>query len=161
LRWLPAILIAVGLLYSCASAPLADNEVELREKLLAIALEQRGVPYHYGGGSRKGFDCSGLVQYSFAQIGLNVPRNSYDQYRYSTPVYISRIQAGDLLFFRTDNSFVTHVGIYIGDNLFVHAPGKGKYVTTERLDESYYQKRLVGVGSMFQKAVLREARLQQ
>lgn len=111
---------------------------------------QRGVPYIFGGTKpQTGFDCSGFVQYSFQQLGLHIPRSSYEQYRASTPVYINRLQPGDLVFFRTRSIFVSHVGIYIGDNRFVHAPGKGRPVSTDSLDSAYWRKRLVGGGSVF------------
>ncbi|HEY3487317.1 MAG TPA: NlpC/P60 family protein, partial [Gammaproteobacteria bacterium] len=81
-----------------------------------------------------------------------IPRNSYEQYRLSTPVYLSRLQPGDLVFFRTRGVFVSHVGMYIGDNRFVHAPGEGRPVSTDNLESPYWRKRLVGGGSIIGRA---------
>lgn len=147
-----------GLLQSCAGARVVDDYSELRTRLIDIAMNQRGAPYVFGGNRpQTGFDCSGLVQYSYKQLGLHIPRNSYEQYRLSTPVYISRLQPGDLVFFRTRSVFVSHVGIYIGDNRFIHAPGEGRPVSIDSLDSPYWQKRLVGGGSLINPAQLAEA----
>lgn len=148
-----ALAAGCSLLQSCAGGRVVDDYPELRERLVSIALSQRGVPYVFGGNSpRTGFDCSGFVQYSYERLGLRIPRNSYEQYRLSTPVYINRLQPGDLVFFRTRNIFVSHVGIYLGDNRFVHAPGAGRSVSIDSLDSSYWRKRLVGGGSILGRA---------
>lgn len=159
-RWVVAILTmaaGLGLLQSCAGGRVVDDYPELRARLVSIAMSQRGVPYIFGGTTpQTGFDCSGLVQYSYQQLGLHIPRSSYEQYRLSTPVYINRLQPGDLVFFRTRSIFVSHVGIYIGDNRFVHAPGEGRPVSTDSLDSPYWRKRLVGGGSVFGRVQLVE-----
>lgn len=148
-----ALAAGCSLLQSCAGGRVVDDYPELRERLVSIALGQRGVPYVFGGSSpRTGFDCSGFVQYSYERLGLRIPRNSYEQYRLSTPVYINRLQPGDLVFFRTRNIFVSHVGIYLGDNRFVHAPGEGRPVSIDSLDSPYWRKRLVGGGSILGRA---------
>ena len=153
-----AIATICGLLQSCAGGRTLDDYPELRAQLVSIAMNQRGLPYAFGGARpQTGFDCSGLVQYSYKQLGLHIPRNSYEQYRLSTPVYISRLQPGDLVFFRTRSIFVSHVGIYIGDNRFIHAPGKGHPVSIDSIDSPYWQKRLVGGGSIISRAQLAEA----
>jgi murein DD-endopeptidase len=163
-RCVGAILALAGgcsLLQSCAGGRLVDDYPELRARVVNVALNQRGTPYVFGGTRpQTGFDCSGLVQYSYQQLGLHIPRNSYEQYRLSTPVYISRLQPGDLVFFRTRGVFVSHVGIYIGDNRFVHAPGEGRPVSIDSMDSPYWQKRLVGGGSIISRAQLAEARYQ-
>lgn len=149
-----ALAAGCSLLQSCAGGGrVVDDYPELRARLVTIALNQRGLPYVFGGTSpRTGFDCSGLVQYSYAQLGLSIPRNSYDQYRLSTPVYINSLQPGDLVFFRTRNIFVSHVGIYLGDNRFVHAPGEGRPVSIDSIESAYWRKRLVGGGSILSRA---------
>lgn len=146
--WMFGIALCLGV-YGCAStyAPQGDYEY-LRPMVVSTALSMQGKPYRYGGSTPAGFDCSGLIQYTFRQAGVTVPRNSYDQYKTSSPVYISRLQPGDLLFFRINGIFVSHVGIYIGDNRFVHAPGKGKSVRIDNLDSEYWQEHLVGAGSL-------------
>lgn len=147
-RWLCGTALCLGV-YGCASTYSQSDYEHLRPTVVSTALSMKGTPYRYGGSTPAGFDCSGLIQYTFRQAGIAVPRNSYDQYKASSPVYISRLQPGDLLFFRTlGGMFVSHVGMYIGDNRFVHAPGKGKHVHIDSLDEDYWQKRLVGAGSL-------------
>lgn len=153
-----AVATCCSLLQSCAGGRIVDNYPELRARLVDIAMNQRGISYVFGGNRpQTGFDCSGLVQYSYEQLGLHIPRNSYEQYRLSTPVYISRLQPGDLVFFRTRSIFVSHVGIYLGDSRFVHAPGKGRPVSIDSIDSPYWQKRLVGGGSIISRAQLVEA----
>ncbi len=146
----PACYAMILLTFGCAAKPPLED-TRLRSQVVAVALSMQGKPYRYGGSTPAGFDCSGLVQYSFKKSGLNIPRNSYAQYKFSAPVYISRMQPGDLVFFRIDGSFVSHVGIYIGDGRFVHAPGKNRSVSIDQLDADYWQKRLVGGGSVFRK----------
>jgi cell wall-associated NlpC family hydrolase len=89
-----------------------------------IALRYLGVPYVWGGASPSGFDCSGLVMYVYAQIGISLPHFAAAQYALGTPVARSDLQPGDLVFFDGLN----HVGIYIGDGQFVHAPETGDVV---------------------------------
>jgi cell wall-associated NlpC family hydrolase len=154
-----ALAAGCSLLQSCGgNGRIAADYPELRARLVSVALGQRGAPYVFGGNNpRTGFDCSGLVQYSHEQLGLRIPRNSYEQYRLSTPVYLNQLQPGDLVFFRTRNIFVSHVGIYLGDNRFVHAPGEGRAVSIDSLDSHYWRNRLVGGGSLLGRAQLAEA----
>ena len=83
-----------------------------------------GVRYEYGGESPSGFDCSGLVQYAYASVGIAIPRTTYSQYKVGTPVSRSELEPGDLLFF----DHVGHVGIYVGGGRFIHAPHTGTVV---------------------------------
>ena len=137
-------------LLSCGGPAVHTGEyAHLRPSLVAAALAMQGKPYRYGGTTPAGFDCSGLVVYSYKQFGIDLPRNSYRQYKASRPVYTRDLQPGDLVFFRTTSSFVSHVGIYIGDDQFVHAPGKGKTVRVDSLDNDYYRRRFVGGGTFF------------
>jgi len=93
--------------------------------VVAIALQYLGVPYVWGGSSPStGFDCSGFVAYVFAQIGVSLPHHAASQYGYGTPVPYDQLAPGDLVFF----SGLGHVGIYIGDGQFVHAPHTGDVV---------------------------------
>ena len=104
-----------------------------------------GTPYQWGGATPAGFDCSGLVYYTFHKAGLSVPRTSQAQYRAATPVPIDRAQPGDLVFFG-QRGRISHVGIYLGDQQFVHAPDAGRYVTIGSLAEGYYRARFAGAG---------------
>ena len=108
-----------------------------------IALNQVGVPYRYGGSGTGGFDCSGLVQYAWSRAGRSIPRTTRDQYSQLSAVDREALRAGDLLFFRIDGK-ISHVGLYLGGNRFVHAPSSGRNVTTDRLDRAFYRERFVG-----------------
>ncbi len=110
-----------------------------------IATGLIGSPYRYGGKSPAGFDCSGLVYFSYAQIGVSLPRTSRDQYKYATPISLKRAQAGDLLFFQ-QGPRISHVAIYLGDGRFVHAPSTGGRVSIANLDDGHYRRIFVGAG---------------
>jgi cell wall-associated NlpC family hydrolase len=116
------------------------------EELADYALTLRGTPYRYGGATRTGFDCSGLVFYAHRQLGLTVPRTSRDQAEQSEEVKERKLQPGDLVFFKIGSRRVNHVGIYIGRKQFVHAPGAGKPVTINSLDDEFYAERFESAG---------------
>ena len=105
-----------------------------------------GVAYRYGGTNPHGFDCSGLVQYSYAQAGISLPRTSQAIFRASHLVDPREIQAGDLVFFTISSTKIAHVGIYADSNRFIHAPSSGKGVSYASLKNSYWKNRLVAVG---------------
>lgn len=115
---------------------------------LAIARGMIGEPYRYGGAGPGGFDCSGLVYYSFRKAGIRTPRTTNDQYRQSKRVSMSRLQPGDLVFFRISRNKLSHVGIYAGDDRFIHAPSSGKSVGYASLRDPYWRERLVGGGRL-------------
>jgi cell wall-associated NlpC family hydrolase len=115
---------------------------------IALDTAQRmlGVTYRYGGTDPRGFDCSGLVQYSFKQAGVMLPRTSQEIFQSSRLVSPADMQPGDLVFFRISSSKVSHVGIYAGNRHFIHSPSSGKGVSYASLDNSYWRKRLAGAG---------------
>jgi cell wall-associated NlpC family hydrolase len=120
------------------------DEGGLRANLVDTASNYLGVPYLWGGTSSAGFDCSGLTMAVYRLNGLQLPRSSREQYAKGTPVPLERIQKGDLLFFSTNGSGgVSHVGIYVGGDTFIHAPKHGKNIGKARL-EGYYRTHLVG-----------------
>ncbi len=102
--------------------------------------------YRYGGATPAGFDCSGLVFFSHRALGLTVPRTSRDQADDAENVKLRKLRRGDLVFFRIHSRRVNHVGIYIGKHQFVHAPGAGKPVTIDSLEDEFYSERLVAAG---------------
>jgi len=107
--------------------------------VVGIAMRYLGVPYVWGGSSPRGFDCSGLVSYVFAQIGVSLPHSSYAQFGMGTAVSISELQPGDLVFF----TGASHVGIYIGGGQFIHAPHTGDVVKISSLS-GYYSSNFAG-----------------
>src|SRR6185369_9374850 len=116
------------------------------DAVVAVAMSLRGARYRYGGATPNGFDCSGLVFYAHRQLGLAVPRTSRDQADAAESVKPRKLRRGDLVFFRIDSSSVNHVGIYIGKHRFVHAPGAGKPVTVNSLDDEFYAETFYSAG---------------
>lgn len=123
------------------------GEDYLREKLVATAESFIGVKYSWGGTSMdKGFDCSGLTMAVFQLNGLNLPRSSKEQYEIGAPVPRYKAKKGDLVFFITSQrKKISHVGIYVGNEAFIHAPGKDKKIRKDSLLNNYFRKRFVSV----------------
>jgi cell wall-associated NlpC family hydrolase len=121
-------------------------QVATGERVLEIARQFVGVPYSRGGASPVGFDCSGLVFFSYLQAGITVPRSSASQHQAAHAVPFESLRPGDLLFFKVKPQRVSHVGIFVEENLFLHAASPGKSVSFSRLDTPYWKKRLVGAG---------------
>ena len=120
----------------------------LGKKVSRIALRQLGTPYVYGGATPKGFDCSGLVKFTYGRLGINVPRTAFSQYQYAKPIRKRELQPGDLIFFSLKGDSVSHVGIYYQAQLFIHAPRTGRPVSIENLNSPYWQKRYVSAGRL-------------
>jgi cell wall-associated NlpC family hydrolase len=116
------------------------------DEVVAVAMSLRGARYRYGGATPAGFDCSGLVFYAHRQLGLEVPRTSREQAGEAEQVEPRKLEPGDLVFFKIDSRSVNHVGIYVGKQRFVHAPGAGKPVTVNSLDEDFYAQTFSGAG---------------
>ena len=114
--------------------------------LVLNAMGMMGIPYKWGGATPEaGFDCSGFVQFVFRQAtGVILPRSSFDQVRHGISVARDELEPGDLVFFNTLRAPFSHVGIYIGENRFIHAPSRGKTVEIVDLTNSYWQKRYNG-----------------
>jgi len=114
------------------------------DKVIKLAKSYQGVPYTWGGTSPSGFDCSGFTHYVFLQNGITIPRTSAAQYNSGTWVHKSQLKPGDLVFFTTYKAGASHVGIYIGNNKFIHASsGAGKIVVSD-MDNTYYKSHYVG-----------------
>ncbi|MBK7712408.1 MAG: C40 family peptidase [Bacteroidales bacterium] len=120
----------------------------LRNSIISKAHNYLGVSYRYGQSSEKGFDCSGFVKYIFRNFGLELPHSSYSLYKISKHIDTAEAQSGDLVFFITRGKGVSHVGIYLGNNQFIHSPGRGRTVSIDSLSADYYKRRLVGFGSV-------------
>ncbi len=119
----------------------AERAEALLQTLLALGLD-----YRYGGSSREtGFDCSGLVAHVYQEAwGIRMPRNTLEQSRRGVPVALQDLEAGDLVFYNTLNRPFSHVGIYVGDGRFVHAPKSGARVRVESLKSAYWMQRYNG-----------------
>jgi peptidoglycan DL-endopeptidase CwlO len=112
--------------------------------VVATALTYRGVPYRNGGSDPTGFDCSGFVQWVFAQHGVTMPREVRDQFRLGEKVDRDEVSPGDLVFFETVSGGASHVGIALGGDQFVHAPSSRGVVRVERYTVDYWRTRYVG-----------------
>ena len=112
--------------------------------ITGTALSLRGAPYRNGGADPTGFDCSGFVWYVFAQHGMTLPRTVSELYRVGGSVNGRALEPGDLVFFNTTGSGVSHVGIAIGGDEFVHAPSSNGEVRVERLSGGYWASRFIG-----------------
>ena len=108
--------------------------------VVGIAMRYLGVPYVWGGASPSGFDCSGLVMYVYAQVGISLPHNAAMMYSYGSPVSRAQLAPGDLVFF----SGLGHMGIYIGGGQFIHAPHTGDVVKISSLNDSWYASSYYG-----------------
>jgi cell wall-associated NlpC family hydrolase len=111
------------------------------EGILSTAVHLVGTPYRSGGADPDGFDCSGFVQYVFAQQGVMVPRTVEEQARYG--MRVDELQPGDLVFFHTSGRGATHVGIALDNTRFVHAPSSRGEVRIEPLARPYWADRFV------------------
>ncbi len=122
------------------------GESQLRISIVKTAKSFIGVPYRWGGSSyKKGFDCSGLTMAVYRLNGLNLPRSSREQWKTGKPVKRRQLLKGDLVFFATSGGRkISHVGIYTGNNKFIHASGSGREIRTASLLSKYYKTRYVG-----------------
>ena len=146
-----ALLLAAG----CAGTPSRPATAEPQPTVRAaggriadLAVSMLGVPYRYGGDHpHEGFDCSGLVYYTYASNGLAVPRTSRGQFDVAQKITLAQAAEGDLVFFQ-DQDNLSHVGIYLGDGRFVHAPSSGGAVSVASMEAPYYQRHFFAVGRL-------------
>jgi cell wall-associated NlpC family hydrolase len=148
--------LSIFLLASCASIlvkPATSNTPDISEKAEHIdttigekaaftAVSMIGRPYKYKGNRPAGFDCSGLVQYSYLAAGLDVPHGTKALRAITLPTG-DNMQIGDLLFFNERGKTYSHVGIYLGGDIFVHAPGTGGQVETESLEDPHWKSSFI------------------
>lgn len=147
-----ALLTAGALLAGAPASARAESEEfrqpfpEVGSELVSQALGLLGVRYKWGGNSPEtGLDCSGLVRHVFEEAaGVVLPRRAIEMSRAGQPVHRHELSPGDLVFFNTLRRAFSHVGIYIGDGHFVHAPSSGGKVRVERLEASYWASRFNG-----------------
>lgn len=153
---LAALLVLAGLV-GCVSAPRTAPRARVPVpaieaapsaaggRIAALASAQLGQPYRYGGDGPEGFDCSGLVLYVHRQAGINVPRTTMLQRQRTAALDRSELRAGDIVFFTLGPRLVVdHVGIYLGDGRFIHAPHAGATVRVARLDDGVFRRGFAG-----------------
>jgi len=149
-QWKSArLLVATGMaalfFFGCATTPVkhvTGYTPAKADKATRVAVSMVGRPYAYRGDSPSGFDCSGLVRYSYLASGMDVP-HSTKALRDSTRSIGRNMQKGDLLFFNETGGKYSHVGIYLGNNVFVHAPSSGQTVRKDSLQDPYWKKRFL------------------
>jgi cell wall-associated NlpC family hydrolase len=109
-----------------------------------------GIPYQWGGNTVvEGMDCSGFVRAVYNLCGVNIPRTSAEQFRTGDAIGRDELQDGDLVFFGAGADHINHVGIYVGNGRFVHAPRRGDDIKVSSLEESYFVKKFVGARRYF------------
>jgi len=135
-----SLLLVVGCASSLPVKEVRGYTPAIGEKATHTALSMVGRPYKYRGDTPSGFDCSGLVRYSYLTAGLDVPHGTKTLRSVSRLVGAGSMQKGDVLFFDERGGSYSHVGIYIGGNQFVHAPSSGKKVRRNSLSDPYWKK---------------------
>ena len=140
-----ALAVATFVLSGCAGQSGRPEPVAIGDRAANAALSHLGAPYRYGGSTPGGFNCSGLVHYAYAAAGKPVPRTTRALWHNADPVTDRELRRGDLLFFRFDGK-MSHVGMYIGDGRFVHAPSTGRVVTVEHLRSAVYREAFIRAG---------------
>ena len=145
------VVFALAAAGGCASMASFEPPPDSPAAALAadVATQMIGAPYRWGGATPAGFDCSGLVFYAYDATGVRVPRTSVEQFRAAAAIPLKDARPGDLVFFR-EAWTVSHVGIWLGDGRFVHAPDEGQSVKVSNIDEDYYRVRFAGAGRILQ-----------
>ncbi len=136
-------------LSGCASfptQPVTEHTSTTGEKAAKIAETMIGSPYKYKGDNPAGFDCSGLVQYSYQAAGLDVPHGT-KALRNRTRAISRNLQTGDLLFFTERGKKYSHVGIYLENDIFIHAPSTGGKVRKDSLQDPYWKDHFIDARS--------------
>jgi hypothetical protein len=123
-----------------------ERRTRIRYDIIRTAKTFLGVPYRWGGTSAaEGFDCSGLTMAVYHLNGFDLPRSSTAQWGRGMPVSYDSLEQGDLVFFATrGGNRVSHVGIYVGDRRFIHAPGRGKRIRIDSMSRGYFRRHFVG-----------------
>jgi len=120
------------------------SDMDVKDRLMLFAKKMLHLPYKFGANGVSGVDCSSYVQKVFGIAGINLPRSAREQFTVGEKVDKKELAVGDLVFFQTYARFPSHVGIYLGNNLFIHASSKTKRVTIDSLEHPYYVSRYIG-----------------
>ena len=139
--------VATGLSLSLGSTSAMAGDNGFAQKLLGKAMQLIGVKYRFGGTNPEtGLDCSGYVQYVYkSSVGVNLPRTAAEQARIGERVATSEVRPGDMVFFNTRGFNNSHVGIYVGNGMFVHAPNSRSRVRFDTLESGYWKTKFTGV----------------
>ena len=117
----------------------------LQKKVAEKAVSLLGIPYRYGGTTKKGFDCSGFIQYVYkTSINFGLPRLAREQARVGKPVRAKKLRPGDIVHFRIKGQRSPHVGIFLGKGNFIHAPSSGGRVNIQNIHSKYWKKKYRG-----------------
>jgi cell wall-associated NlpC family hydrolase len=127
-----------------SSRVLSASAAALAQRVIDLARTMLNVPYRFGGSTLGGIDCSAYVQRVFGLMDVRLPRTAREQFAVGARIGRDDVQVGDLVFFRTYASFPSHVGIYLGENLFIHASSMVRRVAIDSMDLPYYRKRFIG-----------------
>ena len=160
--WVLVMIVTMALVAGCGASPTVAQAPHASapavyggarpattgERAASIALDQVGVPYRYGGTGPRGFDCSGLVQFAYDGAGVSVPRTTRQLWSAATTVDDDEMRVGDLLFFSISGK-MSHVGMYVGDGRFVHAPQSGRRVSVASLEAPFYRSALLRAGRIY------------
>lgn len=148
LRAAVLLLASAVLAAGCSWGPTRPDEAHAPAlQAVDFATGLIGTPYRWGGATPAGFDCSGLVYYTFSKAGVRVPRTSQQQFDAAQPVALHEAVPGDLVFF-AERGRIFHVGIYLGEDRFIHAPDRGRAVSVASLAEGFYRARFAGAGRL-------------
>ena len=135
-----ALWLTLGGLAACGHVPVESSPATLASRAADQALAMVGRPYRYGGNTPRGFDCSGLVQYSYGRVGVRLPHGTRGLRQDSRHISRHDLKRGDLVFFMQGGRKYSHVAIYVGGNRFVHAPSRGKHVYVAGFDDPYWRR---------------------
>jgi cell wall-associated NlpC family hydrolase len=163
-RYLIFSLFCTATLFACSSSPqyseptpkpvkkitIVKPKTQAKgQKIADLAKTLVGSPYKYGGETPNGFDCSGLVFYTHGKVGLHTPRTSLQQFKSAKNIPLKVLRNGDLIFFKLTQAPVSHVGIYVGNGRFIHAPQSGRRVKATNLADAYWKTKIVSAGRLY------------
>lgn len=126
------------------------SKLGIKDRLILFAKKMIHMPYRFGGTGAFGLDCSAYVQKAYSFAGITIPRSAREQFTVGQTVERDKLVTGDLVFFKTYASFPSHVGIYLGNNLFIHASSLSKKITIDSLEAPYYFQRYIGAKRLIQ-----------
>lgn len=143
LRLLMVFVVTVGTVACSSSSVFQSTGNEKLDAVLEQAADLRGTPYCYAGNTPDCFDCSGFLQYCFLSAGISIPRTTSELYKLGTPVDLDDLETADLVFFATSPNKVSHVGLYLGHNSFIHSSTSSGVIISE-LSDPYWKPRYLG-----------------